>query len=103
MHATFLRRAGQDGSSITSTERQERPSPRSAQLKVSAAGAVDGAAMHARSASPQNAVRRCCAVSALDTVECVKRYFKTPAGMPWRLLFIAQPSFPRNLAISLVP
>ena len=27
--------------------------------------------------------------AAVDTVECVKRYFKTPAGMPWRLLFIA--------------
>jgi hypothetical protein len=28
-------------------------------------------------------------LAVLDTVECVKRYFKTPAGMPWRLLFIA--------------
>ena len=25
---------------------------------------------------------------APDTVECVKRYFKTRASMPWRLLFI---------------
>jgi hypothetical protein len=29
------------------------------------------------------------AFAALDTVESVKRYFKTPAGMPWLLLFIA--------------
>jgi hypothetical protein len=43
------------------------------------------------------------AFAPLDTVECVKRYFKTPAGIPWLLLFIASQSFPRNLAISLVP
>jgi hypothetical protein len=38
-----------------------------------------------------------------QAVKCVERYFKTPAGMPWLLLFIAWQSFPRKLAISLFP
>jgi hypothetical protein len=35
---------------------------------------------HGISASPPLLV---VAFVQLDTVECVKRYFKTPAGMPW--------------------